>query len=142
MWRIARDSRVLDLNSSYAYLLWCAHFSATSAVAKVGDDVVGFVTGYLPPDDPDTLFVWQIAVDEAQRGRGIAQSLLADVVARSGRKWLKTTIGRSNPASVALFTAFADQNHTILSRTDMFAASEFPDSHEPEDLYVIGPLND
>ncbi|MCZ9340443.1 diaminobutyrate acetyltransferase, partial [Streptomyces sp. TRM76130] len=34
LWRIARDSKVLDLNSSYAYLLWCRDFAATSAVAR------------------------------------------------------------------------------------------------------------
>src|SRR3954469_14238353 len=34
IWRIARDSKVLDLNSSYSYLLWCRDFAATSAVAR------------------------------------------------------------------------------------------------------------
>lgn len=27
IWRIARDSRTLDLNSSYSYLLWCRDFA-------------------------------------------------------------------------------------------------------------------
>jgi L-2,4-diaminobutyric acid acetyltransferase len=49
LWRLARDSRVLDLNSSYAYLLWCRDFAATSVVAKVDGNVVGFVTGYVRP---------------------------------------------------------------------------------------------
>ncbi|MGY5138554.1 diaminobutyrate acetyltransferase, partial [Streptomyces nigrescens] len=29
IWRIARDSKTLDLNSSYSYLLWCRDFAAT-----------------------------------------------------------------------------------------------------------------
>ena len=45
LWEIARDSKVLDLNSSYAYLLWCRDFSATSIVAEVDGRVVGFVSG-------------------------------------------------------------------------------------------------
>lgn len=53
IWRIARDSEVLDLNSSYSYLLWCRDFAATSVVARGADgEPVGFVTGYLRPEAP------------------------------------------------------------------------------------------
>ena len=82
MWRIARDSKTLDLNSSYAYLLWCAHFSSTSAVATVGEEVIGFVTGYVPPDDPGTIMIWQIAVRDDFQGRGVARALLDEVADR------------------------------------------------------------
>src|SRR5437879_5926964 len=34
IWRIARDSQTLDLNSSYSYLLWCRDFARTSVVAR------------------------------------------------------------------------------------------------------------
>lgn len=37
IWRIARDSKALDLNSSYSYLLWCRDFAATSVVARDAD---------------------------------------------------------------------------------------------------------
>src|SRR5205823_2377512 len=43
LWRIARDSAKLDLNSPYAYLLWCRDFAETSCVAREGDEAVGFV---------------------------------------------------------------------------------------------------
>src|SRR6187397_2567124 len=66
LWQIAADSRVLDVNSSYSYVLWCRDFSATSIVAEDAGRVVGFVTGYIRQDAPDTLFVWQVAVDESQ----------------------------------------------------------------------------
>ena len=32
LWRIAKDSRTLDLNSSYSYLLWCRGFAGPSAL--------------------------------------------------------------------------------------------------------------
>lgn len=77
LWRIARDSEVLDLNSSYSYLLWCRDFAATSAVARdEHGEPVAFVTGYVRPDRPQTLVVWQVAVDDAYRGRGLAADLL------------------------------------------------------------------
>src|SRR4051812_21947835 len=70
IWRIARDSEVLDLNSSYSYLLWCRDFAATSVVARGSDgEPVAFVTGYVRPDRPEALVVWQVAVDHAHRGR-------------------------------------------------------------------------
>ncbi|WP_223277849.1 GNAT family N-acetyltransferase [Janibacter sp. YB324] len=72
MWRVARDSQTLDLNSSYAYLLWARDFAATSVVAERDGAVVGFVSGYVRPDSPGTLMVWQVAVDADQRGHGLA----------------------------------------------------------------------
>ncbi|MDT7748845.1 MAG: L-2,4-diaminobutyric acid acetyltransferase, partial [Pseudonocardiales bacterium] len=59
VWRIARDSKVLDVNSRYAYLLWCRDFAETTVVARAGRRVLGFVTGYRRPEEPNTLLVWQ-----------------------------------------------------------------------------------
>src|SRR5690606_40282301 len=58
-WRLAEATGVLDVNSRYAYLLWCRDFAATSVVARRDDDVVGFVTGFRRPDEPSTLVVWR-----------------------------------------------------------------------------------
>ncbi|MET0797106.1 MAG: GNAT family N-acetyltransferase, partial [Rhodococcus sp. (in: high G+C Gram-positive bacteria)] len=71
LWEIARDSRVLDLNSSYSYVLWCRDFAATTVVSDIDGRAVGFVTGYIRQDAPRTLFVWQVAVDADQRGKGL-----------------------------------------------------------------------
>src|ERR1700743_1213544 len=68
LWRIARDSGVLDLNSSYSYLLWCRAFAATWAVARADAGApIGFVTGYVRPQAPEVLVVWQVAVDRQYR---------------------------------------------------------------------------
>src|ERR1700709_225784 len=73
IWRIARDSEVLDLNSSYSYLLWCRDFAATSVVARDTEgSPIAFVTGYVRPERPEALVVWQVAVDSDHRGRGLA----------------------------------------------------------------------
>ncbi|AMW14551.1 hypothetical protein A4E84_36775 [Streptomyces qaidamensis] len=45
MWRIARDTGVLDLNSSYGYLLWRRDFSGPSVVARdARGRTIGFIT--------------------------------------------------------------------------------------------------
>ncbi|QDQ10829.1 diaminobutyrate acetyltransferase [Streptomyces spectabilis] len=148
IWRIARDSKVLDLNSSYSYLLWCRDFAATSVVARDADgEPVGFITGYVRPDAPHTLVVWQAAVDHAHRGRGLAGALLdgltARVVAERGLTALETTITPGNTASERLFTSYAKRHGAGVERTVLFDAALFPGDdggHEPEVLYAIGPL--
>ena len=143
MWRIARDSRKLDLNSSYAYLLWCHDFAETSAVARVGRQVVGFVIGYLRPDAPDVVVVWQIAVDAAWSGRGVAGAMLDHLVRRTsdrGARHLETTITEDNDASIGLFGSLAARCGTTMVRSPLFQSSQFPDDHPSEDLYRIGPF--
>jgi len=143
MWRIARDSKVLDLNSSYAYLLWCRDFAATSILASVDGEPAGFVTGYLRPDRPDTLMVWQVAVDSEHRGHRLARRMLDQVVDRHsgvGVTHLETTITPDNEASVALFSSFAAARGAQLEREPVFPAALFPDGHETELLFRIGPL--
>ncbi|KPI07060.1 L-2,4-diaminobutyric acid acetyltransferase [Actinobacteria bacterium OK074] len=147
LWRIARDSAVLDLNSSYSYLLWCRDFAGTSAVARTADGrAVGFVTAYLRPDRPDTLFVWQVAVDADQRGHGLAARLLdaltARVTAEHGVTAVETTITPGNTASERLFTSYARRHGASVEREVLFATGQFPDGpHDPEVLYRIGPVS-
>src|SRR5690606_41246864 len=65
----------LDTNSVYCNLLQCTDFSATSIAAEHTDgELVGFISGYCPPSRPDTLFIWQVAVDDRMRGQGLAIS--------------------------------------------------------------------
>nr|AMY57850.1 L-2,4-diaminobutyric acid acetyltransferase subunit [Streptomyces sp. WS052] len=145
LWRIARDSKALDLNSSYSYLLWCRDFAATSVVARDAPGApVPFITGYVRPERPETLVVWQVAVDHAQRGRGLAATLLDGLVPRvaaTGVRGIETTLTPDNTASNRLFTSFAERHQAPLERDLLFHGGLFPDgAHAPEVLYRIGPL--
>ncbi|MDW6063643.1 diaminobutyrate acetyltransferase [Streptomyces sp. FXJ1.4098] len=146
IWRIARDSGTLDLNSSYSYLLWCRDFAATSVVARDAQgEPVGFVTGYIRPKRPRTLVIWQVAVDQAWRGRGLAAALLDGLTARVAEQsdihGIETTITPDNTASNRLFTSFAERHGAAVEREVLFDGALFPDGgHEPEVLYRIGPL--
>ncbi|MFY4718118.1 diaminobutyrate acetyltransferase [Streptomyces sp. LaBMicrA B280] len=147
LWRLAKDSKTLDLNSSYSYLLWCRDFAGTSAVARGADGTpIGFITGYVRPDRPDTLLVWQVAVDSAHRGHGIAAALLDGLTARlaeSGVNRIETTITPGNTASERLFTSYAERHGAHLTREVLFPAELFPDApHDSEVLYRIGPSAD
>lgn len=141
MWRIASDSGELDVNTAYAYALLARDFRDTCRVAVVADQTVGFVTGYRRPDAPTTLFVWQIAVDPAFRGRHIGGLLLdalvrdlVDVVA------VETTVTQTNDSSRRLFGKFADRHDARICESPLFAAADFPDAHEAEPLLTISGL--
>jgi diaminobutyrate acetyltransferase len=143
LWRLAAESAVLDVNSSYAYLLWCRDFGRTSVLATVGGEAAGFVTGYIRPDQPDTLMVWQVAVDSKHRGRGLATRMLDHLVDRhvdESVAWLETTVTPDNQASARLFASFAEARGAELARVPAFPAELFPDEHESEVLFRIGSL--
>ncbi|GAA3885300.1 diaminobutyrate acetyltransferase [Streptomyces sedi] len=146
LWRIAKDSRVLDLNSSYSYLLWCRDYAGTSIVARdASGEPVGFITGYVRPDAPTTLLIWQVAVDHAQRGRGLAAAMLDALARRTGEELgvttIETTVTPDNTASNRLFAAFAERHLASVRREVLFDSQVFPESgHQPEVLYRIGPI--
>jgi L-2,4-diaminobutyric acid acetyltransferase len=144
IWKLVRDSGVLDLNSVYCYLLLCKDYSETCAVAEANGEILGFVTAYLPPGREDSLFIWQIGVSSALRGQGVASRLLRELLQREscrGVRFLDATIGPSNEASHALFAALAKRLGADLSEQSCFDAGLFPgESHEPENLIRIGPF--
>jgi L-2,4-diaminobutyric acid acetyltransferase len=140
MWRLARDSRALDLNSPYSYLLWCRDFAGTSAVVRLDGEVVGFLTGYLRPTRPDTLVVWQITVAEAHRRRRFAMALLDSVLRRTGARHLEATVTSANDSSIAMFRALAARWGASLTESQLFNADLFPDEHAAEFLFRIGPF--
>ncbi len=144
MVRLAAASRVLDVNSDYAYLLLARDFDETCVVAEDGDRLLGFATAYRPPRRLDVLFVWQIAVAEAARGEGLASRMLDDLVRRgmaSGIRFVEATVTPSNFASQSLFKSLARRHNFDCEITEGFAADAFETAgHEAEDLFRIGPF--
>ncbi|MCB5362863.1 diaminobutyrate acetyltransferase [Pusillimonas sp. CC-YST705] len=132
----------LDLNSAYAYLLWCQHFQGTSVVAVGSHGVEGFVSAYVPPEKDDTLFIWQVAVDARRRGQGLGLRMLLSLFERDPLKKLKfveATVGPGNKASRAMFSALAKRLDVALNESPLFAASLFGEGHEEECLLRLGP---
>lgn len=142
LYRIARDSRTLDLNSSYAYVLWCNDFGESSVVARSEGQVVGFITGYRRPTQ--TLMVWQVAVDARFRRRGLGLTMLewlADAAARYEPRELivETTVAPGNTASRAMFAKFAERRGMDLDELPGFGSELFPDDHEDEPILRMTP---
>jgi len=148
-WRMVRDSGALDLNSPYAYLMWCDHFADSSIVAEVDGEPAGFIMGFHPPGREHVLFVWQVAVSPTHRGLGLGSRMLDALVARTGATAVEATVTPSNTPSQRLFRSLARRAGCECRETAHIEASHFPapepdagadSAHEPEVLFHIGPI--
>ncbi len=143
LWSLARANG-LDENSPYSYLLWTEYFAETSVVTTTGgsDQPIGFITGFCPPADPDTVFVWQVGVDHDHRRKGIAGQMLDQLFARCGATHLEATVTPSNVASETLFRRFGERHGASVETQPLFTADQFPSTvgdHEAEIRFRIGP---
>jgi len=132
----------LDQNSLYCNLLQCTDFSTTSIIAE--DDqhrVIGFISGYIPPERVETLFIWQVALDPDFRGLGIASRMLSQLFERNDQhKCMETTISPSNLASQKLFENFFEARQMNFETRVLFEKGVHLDScHESEVLYRAEP---
>lgn len=137
-------SKPLDVNSRYNYLLLCSHFANTCAVAESDATVQAFISAYIPPEQPDTLFVWQVAVDASLRGQGVAGRLVTHLLGRPNLahiRFVEATVNPSNDASRNLFRSLARKSACDMHEEMMFPVEAFGgDAHEAEILLRVGPI--
>ncbi|MDQ2077863.1 diaminobutyrate acetyltransferase [Marinimicrobium sp. ABcell2] len=143
--QLVAASPPLDPNSIYCNLLQCSHFADTAVAVVDGDELVGFVSGYLLPNKPDTLFVWQVVISERARGKGLAKRMLKHLLARpecQDVRYLETTITPDNEASWALFRSLArDLDTELKSQVHFEKQAHFGGVHDDEHLLILGSFN-
>lgn len=137
----------LDTNSLYLNLLQCTHFADTCVLAERiegASSPAGFISGYLLPNRPTTLFIWQVAIAASERGHGLAKAMLFDLLDRpecADVDRIDTTITQSNSASWALFRSLARSLNCSIEDRVLFDRNEHLDGvHESEVLVAIGPF--
>lgn len=137
-------SSPLDVNSAYCNLLQCTDFQETCVLAERGETLLGWISAYRPPHSPEKIFVWQVAVDPAARGEGLALQMLDALVARpavAGASTLTTTITEDNEGSWRLFRAFARRHGATLTQSPRFEhEAHFAGAHATEWEARIAPL--
>lgn len=142
--RLIAQCPPLDRNSLYCNLIQCSHFSASCALAECEGEVVGFVSGHILPADPETLFIWQVAVSAAMRGQRLGRDLILHILARREQKavrWIETTITDENAASWAMFKSLAASLRTSFARSVLFDRDLHLAGQAPtENLMRIGPF--
>lgn len=141
VWELISACKPLDENSMYCNLIQCEHFADTCVLAEMDGDVVGWISGHIPPSDDTTLFVWQVAVSEKARGTGLGQKMLNALMARPECEHvtdMQTTITSDNAASWALFRKFARTNGATVSSAPHFKSDEhFNGVHDTEYMVTI-----
>ena len=142
--RLIATCTPLDPNSAYCNLLQCTHFADFCIVAECNGQIVGWVSGYRPPTEPDSFFVWQVAVAKAARGRRLAQRMINALLNRTSIEdttHLITTVTDDNIPSWALFNGLARAWGVALTRSAVFERdAHFGGAHATEWLARIGPL--
>lgn len=136
IWELIRACKPLDENSMYCNLIQCDHFRDTCVLAELDGTAAGWVSGHLLPDDPETLFVWQVAVSGEARGMGLGKLMLQNLLARDeckDVKRLQTTITSDNDASWSLFRRFAQMEDGQMGVEPYFTeAVHFDGRHNSE----------
>lgn len=135
----------LDENSCYCHLLQCTDFSDTCSLAEANDQPVGWVSGYLPPREPSTLFIWQVAVHPAARGLSLGKQMILDILRRRicvGIDRLKTTVTPDNSASRGMFRSLSktlDGSHH--EEVHFERERHFDSRHNSEHLITIADFS-
>jgi len=141
---LIKNSRPLDVNSLYCYLLICTHFNETSVVVQNKDSIKGFISAYVHPKKDDTLFIWQVAVDSSLRKMGLAMRMVMVILGRDAAgkiRYIETTVSPSNEPSARFFHSLASTLKTGIVKESFITESMFGDeNHEEEILFRIGPL--
>lgn len=144
VWDLVAACPPLDRNSMYCNLLQCTDFAETCILAERSGRALGWVSGYCPPNDESTLFIWQVAVHEDARGLGLAKAMILSLLDRPacrGVEYMKTTITPENQASWALFESVAGALQAEIERRAHFdAKTHFRGRHDTEHLVTIGPF--
>lgn len=135
----------LEENSVYCNLLQCTHFADTCVAAEANGDLVGFVSAYIPPRQPNVLFLWQVAVHEKARGMKLAPRMLGELIDRpecADVQFIETTITPDNESAWKMFRGFAFERNIPTEEFILFDGRiHFAGEHKDEHLLRMGPFN-
>jgi ribosomal protein S18 acetylase RimI-like enzyme len=88
--------------------LFFLHFEGTSFVAEDGDQLAGFVCGFLSQTEPDEAYIHFVGVAPEYRGAGLGRSLYErffEEVRGQGRTVVRCVTSPANAVSVAFHDA-------------------------------------
>lgn len=131
----------IGTNPLYTYLVQCEYFAGTCVAVEKDGELIAFTSAFIPPQKPDTLYIWEIAVKEGFHGHGLMDQMLRHLLAKTGSRFLEATVNPSNTSSSARFRNLAQAMACPCDIKTLFPESYFaPLEHEDEVLYRIGPF--
>jgi L-2,4-diaminobutyric acid acetyltransferase len=143
--QLISNSPPLDLNSIYSYYLLSDHFSDSCIVAESNGKLAGFISAYRIPQRPQTLFIWQVVVDQKLRGKRIAWRMLESLLQRYQNdevQQVEATVNPGNVASRGLFERLASAHGSSLHEETFLASTAFgPEGEHESEILLRVPLN-
>jgi GNAT superfamily N-acetyltransferase len=111
--------------------LWFEHFTGTSWIAEDGDgELLGFLVGFISPDDPETGYVHMIASNPNRRRRGLGAALYRrffDDVGRHGVRRVKAITWPGNRVSVAFHRSVGFRLDDGPETQNLYGSPAYPD---------------
>lgn len=116
-------------------------FRETSVLAELDGQLLGWISAYILPYDPQTLFIWTVEVVEADRDVGISALMLGYLMrqeACAGVTRVQTVISCDEDRPWELFRRFARWQHSRMNVQPYFTQALTPHKrHENENLVTI-----
>ncbi|MDP8214404.1 MAG: GNAT family N-acetyltransferase, partial [Candidatus Euphemobacter frigidus] len=100
------------------YKIMLRYFQNTCFIAEAGDNIVGFLMGFVSPVHENTYFLWQVGVSPAKQGKGVGKLLLKAMescVKEMGGRRIEVTVDPENEPSLRLFRSLG---YTNISRQE------------------------
>lgn len=118
----------------------------TTRVVHHEGEVAAFISGYIRPDAPDTLMIWQQVISPAFRGTGLGIELLQAVadplIRNSAIQFVEATVSAVPSPPARTLEKLGASHGAPLNSTELFPSSMFPDpEHDPEILVRVGPID-
>jgi L-2,4-diaminobutyric acid acetyltransferase len=132
----------LDLNSTYHYLIQSHYFSKTCSIAFDNKKVVAFVSGFINSSKNNSLFIWQVAIDENYRGKELGIELIEFILNQNKNlDSIETTVTKNNISSRRMFQKICEKYKSRISELILFdKEKDFANKHDSEMLIKIGPF--
>lgn len=133
----------LDDNSEYIYAIWCTYFAPNTAVALDGNEVLAFITGFRPPSDPQTFFLWQTCAKPRHGIPNLGVDLIQYAAEREigrGARTIEASVAVDNKPIKLLMKTLCRRLGGKLETGVLFASdtlSRDGDEHHEEVLYRI-----
>jgi GNAT superfamily N-acetyltransferase len=121
--------------------LWFQHFTGTSWIGEDRDgQLLGFLIGFVSPDDPETGYVHMIATNPNRRRHGLGAELYRrffDDVARRGVRRVKAITWPGNRVSVGFHRSIGFRVDDGPGTQNLYGSPAYPDYDGDGDDRVV-----
>ncbi|HET9522452.1 MAG TPA: GNAT family N-acetyltransferase [Candidatus Limnocylindrales bacterium] len=120
--------------------LWFQHFCGTSWIVEAAGRPIGFLVGFISPDEPTLAYIHMVATDPNRRrrglGRGLYERFFGDVAARGATR-VRAITWPGNRTSVAFHRALGFRPTEGPGTMNLYGTPSFPNYDYPGEDRVL-----